>query len=83
MAFDDLEKRENKNFLQKHYAGARANIEQKPYGASLRRTMRTWSKKLCTSFKGGGGMGCKRLHLCQEKLRDHNKKSASFACMSQ
>ena len=54
MAFDDLEKREHKSFLQKHYAGARANIEQKPYGASLRRTMREWSKKLCTSFKGGG-----------------------------
>ena len=45
MAFDDLEKREHKSFLQKHYAGARANIEQKPYGASLRRTMREWSKK--------------------------------------
>ena len=57
MAFDDLEKREHKSFLQKHYAGARANIEQKTYGASLRRTMREWSKKLCTSFKGGGGHG--------------------------
>ena len=82
MVFGDLEKREHKSFLQKHHAGAHANIEQKPYGASLRRTMREWSKKLCISFKGVG-MDCKRLHLCQEKLRDHNKKSASFACMSQ
>ena len=35
MAFSDLEKRKHKNFLEKHYAGARANIEQKLYGASL------------------------------------------------
>ena len=31
----DLEKRQHKNFPEKHYAGARANIEQKPHGASL------------------------------------------------
>ena len=35
MAFSDLEKRKDKNFLEKHYAGARANIEKKLYGASL------------------------------------------------
>ena len=35
MAFSDLEKRKHKNFLEKHNAGARANIEQKPYEASL------------------------------------------------
>ena len=35
MAFSDLEKRKHRNFLEKHYAGARANIEQKPYEASL------------------------------------------------
>ena len=35
MAFSDLEKRKHKNFLEKHYAGAGANIEQKPYGGSL------------------------------------------------
>ena len=35
MAFSDLEKRRNKNFLVEQYAGARANIEQKLYGASL------------------------------------------------
>ena len=33
MAFSDLEKRKhNWNFLGKHYAGARVNIEQTPYG---------------------------------------------------
>ena len=35
MAFSHLEKRKHKNFLEKHNAGARANIEQKPYEASL------------------------------------------------
>ena len=35
MAFSDLEKWKHKNFLEKHYAGARANIEQKPYEASF------------------------------------------------
>ena len=35
MAFSDLEKRKDKNFLEKHYAGARANIEQRLYGAFL------------------------------------------------
>ena len=35
VAFSDLEKRKHRNFLEKHYAGARANIEQKPYEASL------------------------------------------------
>ena len=34
MAFSDLEKRKHKNFLEKHYAGARANIKWKPYEAS-------------------------------------------------
>ena len=34
MAFSDLEKRKHKNFLEKHYAGARANIDWKPYEAS-------------------------------------------------
>ena len=34
MAFSDLEKRKHKTFLEKLYAGARANIEEKPYGAS-------------------------------------------------
>ena len=33
MAFNDLEKWKHRNFLEKHYAGARANIEQEPYGA--------------------------------------------------
>ena len=33
MAYSDLEKRKHKNLLE-HYAGARANIEQKPYRAS-------------------------------------------------
>ena len=36
MAFSDLEERKNKNFPEKQYAGARANITQKPYGASPR-----------------------------------------------
>ena len=30
MAFCDLEKRKHKYFLEKHNAGGRANIEQKP-----------------------------------------------------
>ena len=37
MAFRDLEKRhKHKNFLEKQYAGARANTEQKLYGASFK-----------------------------------------------
>ena len=36
MAFTDHERRKHKHFLEKNYAGARANIEQKLYGASLR-----------------------------------------------
>ena len=36
MAFSDLEERKHKNFPEKQYAGARANIAQKPYGASSR-----------------------------------------------
>ena len=39
MAFSDLEKRKNKNFLEKYNAGGRANIEQKPYEASLSQFM--------------------------------------------
>ena len=35
MAFSDLEKRKHKNFLEKLYAGALTNVEQKAYGASL------------------------------------------------
>ena len=35
MAFSDLEKRKDKNFLEKRYTGMCANIKQKPYGASL------------------------------------------------
>ena len=35
MAFSDLEERKHKHFLEKHYAAARAKIEQKPYGAFL------------------------------------------------
>ena len=42
MAFSDLEKRKHKNFLEKHYAGARANIEQKPYEASLKLINLNW-----------------------------------------
>ena len=34
MAFSDLEKQKNKNYLEKHFTDARANIEQNPYGAS-------------------------------------------------
>ena len=34
MAFSDLEKQKNKNYLEKHFTGARANIDQNPYGAS-------------------------------------------------
>ena len=40
IAFNDLES-ENKNFPEKHYAGARANIKQKPCGASLK-SSRQW-----------------------------------------
>ena len=36
MAFSDLEERKHKNFPEKQYAGARANIVQKLYGASSR-----------------------------------------------
>ena len=36
MAFSDLEERKHKNFPEKQYAGARANIAQNPYGASSR-----------------------------------------------
>ena len=35
MAFSDLEKQKNKNFLEKHFTGARANIEQNPYGGEF------------------------------------------------
>ena len=35
IAFSNPEKRKHKKFLEKQSAGARANIEQKPYGASL------------------------------------------------
>ena len=35
MAFSDLDERKHKHFLEKHYAGARAKIKQKPYGAFL------------------------------------------------
>ena len=36
IAFYDLEKWKQKNFYKKkQYAGVRANIEQKPYGATL------------------------------------------------
>ena len=35
MAFSDVEKRKDENFLEKQYAGACTNVEQKPYGASL------------------------------------------------
>ena len=34
MAVSDLEKRKCTNFQEKRYADARANIKQKPYGAS-------------------------------------------------
>lgn len=34
MAVSDLEKRKRINFQEKRYADARANIKQKPYGAS-------------------------------------------------
>ena len=34
MAFSDLEERKHKHFPEKQYAGARANIAQKSYGAS-------------------------------------------------
>ena len=36
MAFSDLQKRKNKTFLEKQYAGVRAIIEQIPYGAFLK-----------------------------------------------
>ena len=35
MAFSDLEKQKNKNFLEKHFTGACANIEQNPYGGEF------------------------------------------------
>ena len=35
MAFRDLEKRKHKSFLEKQYADARVNTEQKLYGASF------------------------------------------------
>ena len=35
MAFSDLDERKHKHFLEKHYAGARANIKQKSYEAFL------------------------------------------------
>ena len=35
MAFNDLESENIKNFLEKQYTGVHANIEQKPYGATL------------------------------------------------
>ena len=35
MAFSELEKRKHEKFLEKQYAGVRANIEQTPYGTSL------------------------------------------------
>ena len=36
MAFSDIERRKDKNFsLEKEYASVRANIEEKPYGATL------------------------------------------------
>ena len=35
MAFSDLEGQKHKNILEKHHAGARANIEN-PYGASFK-----------------------------------------------
>ena len=35
MAFSDLEKQKNKNFLEKHFIGAHANIEQNPYGGEF------------------------------------------------
>ena len=37
MAFSDLEKRKHKNFLEKLYAGARANIEKKTLWSLLKR----------------------------------------------
>ena len=35
IAFSDLEKRKHESFLEKQHAGARANGEQKLYGASI------------------------------------------------
>ena len=36
MAFSDIERRKDKNFsLEEEYAGTSANIEEKPYGATL------------------------------------------------
>lgn len=35
MAFNSLEKRKTKNFLEKQYACVRPNIDQKPSGATL------------------------------------------------
>ena len=37
MAFNDIEKRTRKTFLEKQYAGARVNVEQKSDGISLKR----------------------------------------------
>lgn len=37
MAFNDIEKRTRKNFLEKQYAGVRVNVEQKSNGISLKR----------------------------------------------
>ena len=39
MAFSDREKRKHKIFLEKQYAGTRANTEQIRYGASLMGTL--------------------------------------------
>ena len=40
MAFSDIERRKDKNFsLEKNYAGACANIEEKPYGATLNNSL--------------------------------------------
>lgn len=36
MAFSDLEGQKHKNILEKHHAGARANIKKNPYGASFK-----------------------------------------------
>lgn len=35
MAFSDLESENIKSFLEEQYSGVRANIEQKPHGASI------------------------------------------------
>ena len=51
MAFGDIEKRKYKIFSEKHYAGARANIEQKPYGVSL--------EEQCSNSKRNYGLASK------------------------